>query len=145
MVVDPKLAITMMVTINVLQFVGVSMVIYLAGLQSIPTMYYEAAEIDSATEWQKFRHITLPLLSPSIITSLTLNLIGGLKLFDVIKALTNGGPGYTTHSLSTLIHATYFQSQSAGYASVIGILLFMSIFIITLVLQAFYKGKEAIY
>lgn len=142
---SPNLAVTMMVVINTLQFMGISMVIYLAGLQGIPTMYYEAADIDCAGAWAKFRHITLPLLYPSIVTSVTLNLIGGLKLFDVIKALTNGGPGYTTHSLSTLIHSTYFDTQSAGYASAIGLLLFISILLTTLVIQIFFRRREVEY
>ena len=71
-------------------------------------MYYEAARLDGATKLQQFKNITLPLLKPAIVTSVTLNLIGGLKLFDAIKALTNGGPGYTTHSLSTLIDLYLF-------------------------------------
>jgi raffinose/stachyose/melibiose transport system permease protein len=142
---QPKLAVAMMVTINVIQYVGVSMVIYLAGLQGIPAMYYEASEIDSASAWEQFKYITFPLLYPSIVTSVTLNLIGGLKLFDVIKALTAGGPGYSTHSLSTLINTTYFQTQSAGYASAIGILLFIAILIPTMIIQAFFKRREVEY
>jgi raffinose/stachyose/melibiose transport system permease protein len=141
----PSTAIATMVGINSLQFVGISMVIYLAGLQGIPTMYYEAADIDCAGTWAKFKNITLPLLYPSIVTSVTLNLIGGLKLFDVIKALTGGGPGYTTHSLSTLIHSTYFLTQSAGYASAIGLLLFVSILASTLVIQIIFNRKEVEY
>lgn len=76
-------AITIIVLINSLQFVGVAMVIYLAGLQNIPNMYYEAAKLDGADYWEIFRHIVLPLLMPAISSSTILNLIGGLKLFDV--------------------------------------------------------------
>jgi raffinose/stachyose/melibiose transport system permease protein len=141
----PKLSITLMVTINVLQYVGVSMVLYLAGLQGIPGMYYEAASIDGATTWDQFKAITLPLLYPSIVTSVTMNLIGGLKLFDVIRALTNGGPGYSTHSLSTLINMTYFGNQSAGYASAIGLLLFVIILVPTLVTIVFFRKREVEY
>ena len=120
----------------------VSMVIYLAGLQNISEMYYEAARLDGATKLQQFKNITLPLLKPAIVTSVTLNLIGGLKLFDAIKALTNGGPGYTTHSLSTLINYTYFNSQSAGYAAAIGIMLFIIILVTTLVLNKVLDRKD---
>ncbi|MCT4595344.1 MAG: sugar ABC transporter permease [Anaeromicrobium sp.] len=140
-----KIAVWLMVGINVLQFVGVSMVIYLAGLQAIPNMYYEAANVEGATEWQKFRNITLPLLMPAITTSVTLNLIGGLKLFDVIKALTNGGPGYSSHSLSTLINYTYFGNQSAGYASAIGLVLFLFIMIVSMGMQKIFREKEVDY
>ena len=142
---QPKTAIVILVLINSIQFVGISMIIYLAGLQGIPTMYYEASEIDGATAFQQFKKITLPLLYPAIVTSVTLNLIGGLKLFDIIKALTNGGPGYATHSLSTLVHSEVFLTQVAGYASTIGILLFVSILIVTLITQLYFKKKEVEY
>lgn len=140
---DKSLAVVVIVAVNVLQFCGISMVIYSAGLQNIPMMYYEAAELDGASKWQTFKEITIPLLYPSIVTSVTLNLIGGLKLFDVIKALTNGGPNYTSHSLSSLINDVYFSSQNAGYASTIGILLFVIILIVTILLQVvFRKGDQ---
>ena len=107
------------------------MVIYLAGLQNISGMYYEAASIDGATGIQKFFHITLPLLTPAITSSVTINLIGGLKLFDVITALTGGGPGYETHSVSSLIHRLYFGGERAGYASAVGLVFFVFIMIIS--------------
>ena len=141
-IANGKLMVWIIVLINSLQFCGVSMVIYLAGLQNISEMYYEAARLDGATKVQQFKNITLPLLKPSIVTSVTLNLIGGLKLFDAIKALTNGGPGYTTHSLSTLINYTYFNSQSAGYAAAIGITLFIIILVTTLVLNKVLDRKD---
>lgn len=131
--------------INVLQFVGVSMIIYLAGLQGIPGMYYEAAEIDGAGAWQRFVHITVPMLYPAFVTSITVNLIGGLKLFDAIMALTGGGPGYASHSLATLINSTYFGSQMAGYAAAIGLLLFVSILVFTILLQLVFKKREVQY
>ena len=141
-IANGKLMVWIIILINSLQFCGVSMVIYLAGLQNISQMYYEAASLDGASKFQQFKNITLPLLKPAIVTSVTLNLIGGLKLFDAIKALTNGGPGYTTHSLSTLINYTYFNSQSAGYAAAIGIMLFLIILITTLVLNKVLDRKD---
>lgn len=124
-------AVFILTLVNSLQFVGISMVIYLAGLQNIPSMYYEAAEIDGIGVKQRFFYITLPLLMPAITSSVTLNLIGGLKLFDVISALTGGGPGYDTHSLSTLIHKYYFAGERAGYASAIGLVFFVFIMIVS--------------
>jgi raffinose/stachyose/melibiose transport system permease protein len=108
-------------------------VIYLAGLQSIPTVYYEASQLDGADAWQQFTQITVPLLQPAFATSVVLNLIGGLKLFDVIQVLTGGGPGYATNSVSTLIGKEYFDNQSAGYASAMGIVLFIIIAVLTLI------------
>ncbi|MDR7811973.1 carbohydrate ABC transporter permease [Lacrimispora sp.] len=135
-------AIRIIVLVNSLQFVGVAMVIYLAGLQNVPTMYYEAAMIDGATFWERFKHITIPLLMPAISSSTILNLIGGLKLFDLVMALTSGGPGFSTHSLSTLVTNQYFSAQSAGYASAIGIFTFLLIMIISNVVMGYFDKKE---
>lgn len=133
---DPHAGVLIIVLVNSLQFMGVSMVIYLAGLQSIPTVYFEAAKLDGATPWQQLTQISIPLLQPAFATSIILNLIGGLKLFDVIQVLTGGGPGYSTDSVSTLISTAYFDNQSAGYASAMGIVLFLLIAVFTLLLNA---------
>lgn len=135
-------AIAIIVMVNSLQFVGVSMVIYLAGLQNVPNMYYEAAMLDGASSWQRFKHITFPLLMPAISSSTILNLIGGLKLFDLVMALTSGGPGFTTHSLSTLVTNQYFSAQSAGYASAIGIFAFLLIMVVSNVVMKFFNKRK---
>jgi len=139
---QPSAAVAIIVAVNSLQFVGISMIIYLAGLQSIPQTYYEAAMLDGAGAWQRFTGITVPLLQPAFATSVVLNLIGGLKLFDVIKVLTNGGPGYSTNSVSSLIGITYFENQSAGYASAMGVVLFVIIAIFTLALNALLNRRR---
>lgn len=135
-------AVAILTIVNSLQFVGISMVIYLAGLQGIPDMYYEAADIDGASAWRKFWYVVLPLLLPAITSSITINLIGGLKLFDIIMALTSGGPGYDSHSLSTLVHRTYFASENAGYASAIGIVTFLLIAVFSNIVVQYLKKKE---
>jgi raffinose/stachyose/melibiose transport system permease protein len=140
-----QVTVPLMVIINSFQYYGISMIIYLAGLQGIPRIYYEAARIEGAGNRAVFLKITMPLLYPSFMTSVVLNLIGGLKLFDVIKALTGGGPGYTTHSLATFIHVTYFASQNAGYAAAIGFSLFVLILGITLLVQGIFKRNEVEY
>lgn len=132
---DSTVSIAIIVAVNSLQFVGISMIIYLAGLQSIPAMYYEASALDGAGGWKQFMGITVPMLQPAFATSIVLNLIGGLKLFDVIQVLTKGGPGYSTNSVSTLIGVTYFNNQSAGYASAMGVVLFLLIIVFTLALN----------
>lgn len=139
---DAGRAIAIIVIVNSLQFVGISMVIYLAGLQSIPTVYYEASRVDGASAWQRFTGITVPLLQPAFATSIVLNLIGGLKLFDVIRVMTAGGPGYSTESMSTLISRFYFDNQSAGYASAVGIVLFLIIAVFTLGLNALFNRRR---
>jgi raffinose/stachyose/melibiose transport system permease protein len=135
-------AVTIITIVNTLQFVGVAMVIYLAGLQAIPKMYYEAAALDRANAWQSFRNVTLPMLIPAATSSIMINLIGGLKLFDVIMALVGGN--YDTNSLSTLINRTYFGSEAAGYASAIGVATFVFIMIVSAVAQRYLSRKEVV-
>ena len=79
---------------------------------------------------------------PAISSSVTINLIGGLKLFDIIMALTSGGPGYDTHSLSTLVHRTYFGSENAGYASAIGLVSFALIMVLSNIVVKCLEKKE---
>lgn len=131
--------------ITSMQFMGVSMVIYLAGLQVIPEALMEAADIDGARAWSKFTRITLPLLIPSITTSFTLKIIGGLQLFDTIVALTHGGPGFSTHSISTYINYLYFENQNAGYAAALGLVLFMFILLISVMMNRYFSKKEVEY
>lgn len=132
---QPNFAILVIVLVNSFQFVGISMIIYLAGLQGINKSYLEAAALDGASGWKRFVNIVAPLLQPAFATSIVFNLIGGLKLYDVIKVMTNGGPGYSTDSVSSLIARVYFDNQSAGYAAAQGVFLFIFIAVFTLVLN----------
>jgi len=128
---SPGAGIAIITAVNTIQFVGTSMIVYLAGLQSIAPEYLEAATLDGAGAVQRFRYVVAPLLQPAFLTSVILNLIGGLKLFDVIQVLTGGGPGTSTASVSTLIGTTYFGNQAAGYAAAMGIALFVIIAVLT--------------
>ena len=139
---DPKLNVWILTFVNTFQYMGIAMVIYLAGLQSIPSDYYEAAELDGASKFGQFWNVTLPLLMPSITINVVLNLIGGLKLFDVIVALTNGGPGYASQSLSTMMYKIYFASQDAGYAASLGNLMFVLISVISMSALVYLRKKE---
>lgn len=139
---DPEFNVWIITFVNTYQFLGIAMVIYLAGLQTIPKEYYEAAKIDGASPLSQFWHITLPLLRPSITVNIVLNLIGGLKLFDVIIALTNGGPGYASQSLSTFMYHLYFVRQDAGYAASVGILMFVIISLISITALYYLRRKE---
>lgn len=134
-------AVWIIVVINALQFVGKTMIVMIAGLQGIPDSYNEAASIDGAAYLQRLRYITLPLLLPAITTSVVLNLIGGLKLFGIILATTSGGPGYSSHSLSTLINYLYFQNQNAGYSASVGLFLFLIIMILGTIVRNFLEKK----
>ena len=138
-------AIAVIIFINTWQFVGVSMVIYLAGIQGVSQSYIEAATVDGANAWQRFRFITLPLLQPALASSIIYNLIGGLKLYDVILALTDGGPAKKTHSLATYIANRYFDAERAGYAAAIGVFSFVMIMVISMIVNGYFRKKEVDY
>ena len=116
--------------INSWQAMGFCMLIYLAGLQNIPKMYQEAALLDGATKQQIFFKVKLPLLMPAVTTAVITNLIGGFKLYDIIVTLTNGGPNRKSLSLSYYISLLYFSDEKAGYSSIVGIALFVIIFLV---------------
>ncbi|MCB0130632.1 MAG: sugar ABC transporter permease [Caldilineaceae bacterium] len=113
--------------------IGFCMLIYLAGLQSIPNDLVEAASIDGATPRQRFRHITLPLLRPTTFLLLVLSIIFSFEVFDLGYVMTNGGPGYATTVLTIYIYNAAFQSQQFGYASTIGLVFMAIIMSITLI------------
>lgn len=138
---DGNRAVWIITIINAIQFVGKTMIIMIAGLQGIPDSYQEAAAIDGATYLQRLHHITLPLLIPAITTSVVLNLIGGLKLFGIILSTTSGGPGYSSHSLSTLINYLYFENQNAGYSAAVGLFMFLFIMFISVFVQGYLERK----
>lgn len=130
-----------LILVNVWQFAGMTMVIYTAGLQSIPDELYEAAKIDGAGSWARFRYITLPLLMPSIRINIVTNIIGSLSVFEVIMALTDGGPGYSTESLSIYIMRMCYGSKT-GYSTAVAIIMFFIILIPVLVSMYLTRDKE---
>lgn len=134
-------AVVIITLINGVQYVGKTMIIFIAGLNGIPSDYYEAASLDGAGAWQRFRYITLPQLLPALATNIILNLIGGLKLFGIVVSMTGGGPGYASHSLQTLINYTYFENQSAGYSAAIGLFTFVFIMFVSVVVRGYIEKK----
>ncbi len=137
-----KRAVWIITGVNTFQYLGISMIVYLAGLQSIPKDYYEAASLDGASDLSQFWNITFPLLMPAITISMVLNIIGGLKLFDVIMAMTGGGPGYASQSLSTMMYNLYFVRQDAGFAAALGNVMFLLIAVIGLGTLIFFRKRE---
>jgi raffinose/stachyose/melibiose transport system permease protein len=128
--------------VNSWQFCGYCMVIYMAGLQGISSQYYEAAAIDGATSAKTFRYITLPLLVPAMSSAVVINLIGGLKLYDVVVSLSDGGPNYATSSLSYYINNRYLAAEKAGYASAVGVVMFLFIMLVSVVVNGYFRKKE---
>jgi raffinose/stachyose/melibiose transport system permease protein len=120
---DPALALWSIGMTAVWQHCGLALVIYLAALQAIPRELLDAAALDGARRWRKLRHVTLPLLAPALTINLVLSTVGALKLFDQVFAITGGGPGYATETLSTLIYKQAFTFGRYGYATAIALVL----------------------
>lgn len=139
---NPTIGIIAITFVNSWQYAGICMIIYLAGLQNISQVYYEAAAIDGVGKWACFKNITIPLLIPSISAAVILNLINGLKLYDVVISLTNGGPGHKTQSIMTYIGNRYFQAEKAGYSAAIGIFIFVFILLVSTIGNAYFDKKE---
>ena len=129
----PSLALVSVAVFSVWHFLGFQVVIFLGGLGNIPVEYYEAAKLDGANQWQLFRRITLPLLSPQIFFVFTIATIGVLKAFNEIYVLTNGGPLDTTRTVSMNVFRTFFQQGQIGLGSAMGVLLTIVILLFTLV------------
>jgi len=104
--------------------VGLATLIYIAGMVAIPSEYFEAAKVDGANAWNNFRHITLPLLRPATVTVVLLSLIGGLRSFDLIWAMTGGGPGFTSDVLASVIYKQY-QAGFFGLSTAGNVVLFL--------------------
>ena len=128
--------------VNSWQYMGLCMLIYLSGLQGVPTAYREAARLDGANAWQEFIHVVFPLMIPAITTAVVTNLIGGFKMYDVIVSLTGGGPANKSMSLSFYITKLYFTDEKAGYSSSVGVALFFIIMVITWPINHFLHKKE---
>jgi multiple sugar transport system permease protein len=121
---------------------GFCMVVYMAALQSIPTAYYEAARIDGAGAWQQFRHVTLPLLKPATFLLLILSVIYSFHVFDLIYVMTGGGPGFSTTMLVQYVYRAAFVTSEFGYASAMGLVLYVMILIFTVLQWRFSRQTE---
>lgn len=111
---------------------GYLMVLYLAGLQGIPAVYYEAARIDGAGAGQQFRHVTLPLISPTAFFAIVISLIGAFQIFDNAWVLTEGGPGDASRVIAMYIYEKAFRGFEMGYASAVSFTLFAILIMLTL-------------
>lgn len=118
---------------SVWRFVGYYMVIYLAGLQAIPSTLYEASAIDGATSWKRFFYVTLPMLRPTTFFVIIMLTINSLRVFDMVQVMTNGGPGRATTVLVHQLYNAAFVRFNFGYASAIALLLFLITITITII------------
>jgi raffinose/stachyose/melibiose transport system permease protein len=138
---DPSLALISVALVDIWKGVGLATLIYIAGMVAIPQEYYEAAKVDGAGAWHNFRHITLPLLRPATVTVVLLSLIGGLRSFDLIWAMTGGGPGFTSDVLASVIFKQY-QAGFFGLSTAGNVVLFVVVAAIIFPLSWWLNRKE---
>jgi len=129
---DTSWALPAMVIVTVWKGLGYSMVIFLAGLQNIPVDLYHAATLDGAGAWARFRHVTLPLLSPTTFFVLVITLINAFQVFEQTYVLTKGGPANSTVTLSYYVYQNAFQFFHMGLAAAVSYVLFALLFGVTL-------------
>lgn len=129
---DLKLVMPVVIVVSVLKNVGNNMVIFLASLYNVPEMYYEAATLDGASPWQKMKHITLPMITPTIFMLMIMTMIGSLKVFGQIYVMTGGGPANSTAVLVYYIYHQAFKLYEFGYASAVAFILFIIILTLTI-------------
>ncbi|MGM7723196.1 carbohydrate ABC transporter permease [Metabacillus sp. Hm71] len=131
-IADPNFALISVMFIQIWISVGFNLIIYIAGLQSIPKELYEAAEMDGANSWIKFRQITFPMVSPTSFFLLITGIISTFKVFDLIAVLTKGGPMHSTSMLVWHLYDTAFVNLDIGYSSAMAVILFFIVFLITI-------------
>lgn len=139
--VDPKLALFSVALVDVWKGVGLATVIFIAGIVAIPADYYEAARIDGATKFQNFLYITLPLSRPASATVITLSFVGGLRTFDLIWAMTKGGPGFASDTIASVIYKQY-QAGFFGLSTAGNVVLFILIAVLVVPLTMLLNRKE---
>jgi multiple sugar transport system permease protein len=141
---DTSWAMPVIASVNIWQYTGYTMLFFLAGLQAIPSQLYEAADVDGASRFHQFFRITLPLLRPAMMFVLVTSIIGSFQVFDTIHVMTAGGPANSTATLNYRIYLESFTQRNAGYASMLAVVLFLMIMLITLI-QVSYFRKRTVY
>lgn len=139
---NPKTALISLIVTILWQGAGYYMIIYLAGLQSIPEELAEAAKIDGANGWQQFWKVTFPLLAGSITINMTLALINGMKVFDQINVMTSGGPGFSTETMTYYIYKVAFGEMRQGLGTAASIILFILILVFNQVQSRLLRSRE---
>ena len=119
------------IVVQVFKNVGLNMVLFLAALQGVPRELYEAARMDGAGRWTQFHVITLPLISPTVLLTMIITIVGSLQVFAQIAVLTQGGPGMSTTVLVYYLYQQAFQFHRFGYGATISILLFLIVAVLT--------------
>ena len=124
------------------QGLGSNLILFLAGIKNISTELYEAAEMDGANTWQRFRYITIPCLKPVTIFVVTMLIIGSFKIFDLSYIMTGGGPGDSTRTVVQFIYDTAFDRFKMGYASAAAYIFFLILIVLTVMQKRILMGEE---
>jgi raffinose/stachyose/melibiose transport system permease protein len=139
---DPQLAVLSTILVSVWQSLGFYMLIYIAGMQGVPSELNESASLDGAGTIKRFFSITLPLIMPSISFCMFHSVANSLKAFELIFSLTGGGPGTSTTSIALDIYNTAFNSSRYGYGSAKSVILFLIVLFISVIQVNFFKSRE---
>ncbi len=139
---DPKTAMWAVIMVSQWQYTGEMIMLYTVGLQGVPTEIYESAKIDGASGIQTFFYITIPSIKSTILMNMTVTIIGAFMVFDEVYVMTAGGPGKSTEVLATTMYETGFRMDQMGYASAIGVLLFIITFAFSFFELRLYNVKE---
>jgi raffinose/stachyose/melibiose transport system permease protein len=139
---DPSMALYSVIAVDVWKGIGIATLIYIAGMVGIPQEYYEAARVDGTSSRQIFFNITLPLLRPATTTVILLSLIGGLRSFDLIWAMTKGGPGFTSDVIASVIYKQY-QAGFYGLSTAGNVVLFVVVAAIIIPMSMFFNRQES--
>jgi ABC-type sugar transport system permease subunit len=138
---DPKLALGCVIAVQVWHGLGFAVIVFLAGLQGVPEMFYEAARLDGASRWVQIRDVTLPLLAPTIMFLSVMGVIGAFQVFQSVYMMTGGGPADSTRVIVYYLWQVAFDRVELGYASAIAVLIFAVVLTLTLAQWRFYRGR----
>jgi len=139
---DPSTVMATLFLVMTWKYFGFHMMLYLAGLQSIPAELTEAALIDGAGPWQRFRNVTLPLLAPTLRISVFLSVIGAIQLFDLVWVVTAGGPDHHSETMAVTMFQYGFKRYQVGYASAISVVMFGICLVFALAYQRFVLRRD---
>jgi multiple sugar transport system permease protein len=138
---DPTFALWCIILVQVWHGLGFSVIVFLAGLQAIPEVYYEASRLDGATRAQQVRHVTLPLLMPTVMFLSIMGFIGAFQVFQSVLMMTGGGPADATRVIVYYLWQVGFMRIEMGYASAIAVVIFAAVLALTLVQWRFYRDR----
>jgi raffinose/stachyose/melibiose transport system permease protein len=139
---NPDIVLYTLFVVITWKYFGFHMILYLAGLQQIPRELEEAAALDGATKWETFRHVTLPLLGPTIRISAFLAIIGSLQLFDLVWVMTGGGPVNASNTMAVYMIDRGFDRSRFGYGTAVAVLVFLVCFVFALAYQRFVLRRD---